>query len=170
MTSEQVEARARWMPGNKLSLSLSGGLDIRQFLDSDVSDMVSPIFSLSAAYQLFKDTTLSLSASRSVSPSYYTNSVSKSTGVSAGLSQRLVARLTLNVYGGYTIRDYTATAGSGKGTVPDQETYSFGISLSTSFLKRASASIFYNKSFNKSGSPNYNFNPQTVGAQVSYRF
>jgi hypothetical protein len=54
--------------------------------------------------------------------------------------------------------------------VSNQETYSFGVSLSTSFLKRASASIFYNKSFNKSDSPGYNYNPQTAGAQVSYSF
>ena len=170
MTSEQVQARARWVPANKLSLSLSGGLDIRQFLNSNVSDMVSPIFSLSAAYKLFETTSLFASASSSVAPSYYSDAVSESTGFSAGVNQRILGRLFLSLNGGYTINDYTGTANSLQGTVSNQETYSFGVSLSTSFLKRASASIFYNKSFNKSDSPGYNYNPQTAGAQVSYSF
>jgi hypothetical protein len=170
MTSEQVQARTRWIVENKLSLSLSGGLDIRQFLDSNVSGMVSPIVSLSAAYQLFKGTTLALSASTGVSPSYYSDTVSESTGFSAGLNQRILGRLFLSVNGGYSISDYSSTVYSRGSSGSNQETYSFGISLSTSFLKRAGASIFYNKSFNKYGSDSYNFSPQTVGAQVSYRF
>ena len=170
MTSEQVQARARWMPANKLSLSLSGGLDIRQFVDSNVSEMISPLFSLSAAYKLFETTSLFASASSSVAPSYYSDAVSEMTGFSAGVNQRILGRLFLNLNGGYTINNYSGTTGSRQGTASDQQTYSFGIGLSISFLKRASASIFYNKSFNKSDSPGYNYNPQTVGAQVSYRF
>jgi hypothetical protein len=170
MTSEQVQARTRWIVENKLSLSLSGGLDIRQFLDSKVSGMVSPIFSLTAAYQLFKGTALSLGASTGVSPSYYSATVSKSTGLSAAVNQRILGRLFLSVNGGYSISDYSSSVNSGSGSGSNQESYSFGISLSTAFLKRASASIFYNKSFNKYGSDSYNYSPQTVGAQVSYRF
>ena len=170
MTSEQVQARARWMPANKLSLSLSGGLQIRQFVDSSVSDMVSPIFTLSAAYKLFETTSLFASASSSVAPSYYSDAVSEMTGFSAGVNQRILGRLFLSLNGGYTMNDYTGTAGSSQATASNQETYSCGVSLSLSFLKRASASVYYNKSFNKSDSPGYNYNPQTVGAQVSYRF
>ena len=170
MTSEQVQARARWIPGNRLSLSLSGGLDIRQFVDSNVSEMISPIFSLSAAYKLFEPTSLFASASSSVAPSYYSDSVSEMTGFSAGVNQRILGRLYLSLNGGYTINNYSGTVGSIQGTASDQQTYSFGISLSISFLKRAGASIFYNKSFNKSDSPGNNYSPQTVGAQVSYTF
>ncbi len=169
MTSEQLQARAKWVPGNKLSLSASAGLDIRQFLDSDVSDMVSPIFSLSVGYQLFEATSVFVSASSTVSPSYYSDSVSESTGLNAGINQRLLKRLFLNVNGGYTARDYTSTGGVG-GSVGNQDTYSVNASLSMAFLKRANISVFYNKSWNDSDAGYYSYDPQTVGAQVGYRF
>jgi hypothetical protein len=169
MTSQQVQARLRWLPGDKLSLGLSGGLDIRQYLDADISGTVSPIFSATAGYQLFETTSLFASLSRTVSPSYYSQTLSESTGLSAGVNQRLLSRFFLNVRGGYTIRDYSVTSRDG-GRSDEQETYSFGASLGTGFLKRGSVSIFYNKSWTDYGVQGQNYNPQTVGAQISYRF
>jgi hypothetical protein len=143
---------------------------MRQFLDSERAGTTSPLFSLSAGYRLFEPTSLSLSASHSISPSYYSDSVSESTGLSAALSQRLLARYFLSLSGGYTTRDYSSTATGGGGVSGSQETYSFSASLSTAFLKRGSISVFYNKSWTASDSGFYNYDPQTVGAQVAYRF
>jgi len=167
MTSEQMRGRIRWIPGNKLSLSLSGGFEVRQFLDSNVSDMVSPLFALTAGYKLFETTSLFISASHSVSPSYYSDSVSESTGLNGGINQRLLGRLFLNVNGGYTTRDYTDTAGTG--AKANQDYYSLNASLGMGLLKRGSVSIFYNKIW-YSDSSTYDYDPQTVGAQVGYRF
>src|SRR4029077_20225898 len=101
MTSEQLQGRITWRAGNKLNLVLSGGVQDRQFLSSTVPDSVTPIFSLAAFYQLFEPTTLSLTASRTVSPAYFANQTTESTTVSAGVSQRLLKRLLLSVNGTY---------------------------------------------------------------------
>jgi hypothetical protein len=170
MTSEQVQGRIRWVPGTKLSLALSAGLDIRQYLDSDASGTVAPIFSFTAGYRLFEATSLFAGASRSVSPSYYSQTLSESTGLTAGLNQRFLGRYFLSLNGGYTIRDYSGTGDSRSGRSGEHESYSFGANLGTGFLKRGSISVFYNKTWNDGSSGFYSFDPQTVGAQISYRF
>lgn len=169
MTSEQVQARTRWAPGSKLSLTASAGVDIRQFVDSDEADSVSPIFSVGAGYVLTDTTTLSLSASRTVTPSYYDDTLSEGTIFSAGLVQRLLGRFYLNVTGGYALRDYSGTTGTSAAT-GDQETVSFNASLGTAFLTRGYISVFYNKSWNDSDSATYDLDPQTVGLQISYSY
>ena len=70
-------------------------------------NLITPIFSGTIQYQPFKQTQLTLSASRSVSPSYYQSQYTETTSVSAGLSQRLLHQFNLALGGGYsTIRLY----------------------------------------------------------------
>ena len=73
MTSEQLQGRITWLVVNKLSFVLSGGAEDRQFLAPGVANLISPIFSFSAQYSPFEVTTLSLSASHTVSPSFFSD-------------------------------------------------------------------------------------------------
>ena len=102
VASEQYQARVQWHAGNKLSVLMSGGLNDQQFLSGGVPDLLSPIFSLSVQYQLFEPTSLYLSANSGVAPSYFANQATDNTGLSAGVHQRLVGRLFLDVSGGYS--------------------------------------------------------------------
>src|SRR5205085_2567905 len=52
MTSEQVQGRINWRAGNKLTFSLNGGFEDRQFVNSSAPASLNPIFGLSAIYQL----------------------------------------------------------------------------------------------------------------------
>jgi len=54
MTSEQVQGHFLLRPGQKLTCSFRGGIEIRQFLDSNESDLLTPVFDLSLAYRLLK--------------------------------------------------------------------------------------------------------------------
>jgi hypothetical protein len=171
MTSEQVQARIMWRPGDRLNLTLSGGTDIRQFLDSRLSDQITPIYSLSARYQLFEQTSVFVSASQTVTPSYYDSTLSQSTGLSGGINQRLFGHFNLAVSGGYTINDYSATSLAGLGApVRDYDTATFGVSLGTTVLRRLNISIFYNATYNISDSPLYDYSPTTMGFELSTRF
>jgi hypothetical protein len=60
MTFELLQARVGVSAGPKLSLSVNGGADFRQFLASGASDVVNPIYGLSGSYQLFRNTSLGL--------------------------------------------------------------------------------------------------------------
>jgi hypothetical protein len=171
MTSEQLQGRITWQVGNKLNLVLSGGVQDRQFLSSMAPDSLTPIFSLAAAYKLFEPTTLSLTASRVVSPAYFANQTTESTSISASVSQRLLRRLLLSVVGSYVNTTYqNTTTATGPSIASNFDSTSVKISLSTTFLKRATASVFYQLAYYSSGSAIYNYNTTQGGLSLGYRF
>jgi hypothetical protein len=171
MTSEQLQGRITWRVVNKLSFVLSGGAEDRQFLAGGVPDLISPIFSLSAQYSLFEVTTLSLSASRSVSPSFFSDQVTESTSISAGLHQRLLGKLSLDLSGGYGTSTYHASSTAlVAANVSNYDTTTFSARLSIPVLKRGSAAVFYSVNYNSSGAATYNYTTTQVGLQLSYRY
>ena len=171
MTSEQLQGRITWKVVDKLSFVLSGGAEDRQFLAAGVPDLISPIFSFSAQYSLFEATTLSLSASRMVSPSFFQDQITESTAISAGLHQRLLGKLSLDLSGGYGTSTYHASSTAPvAANVSNYDTTSFSARLSLPVLKGGSAAVFYSVNYNTSGGANYNYTTTQVGLQLSYRY
>jgi hypothetical protein len=171
MTSEQLQGRITWKVVNKLNFVLSGGAEDRQFLGSGSPDLISPIFSFSAQYSLFEATTLSLSASRSVSPSFWQDQVTESTSISAGLHQRLLGKLSLDLSGGYGTSTYHASTTSPvAANISNYDTTSFSARLGAPVLKRGYAAVFYSVNYNSSGAAIYNYTTTMVGLELSYRY
>jgi hypothetical protein len=176
MTSEQFQGRINWQATDKISLFLSGGLDDRQFLASAAPDLLSPVFAASIQYQIFEPTSLSLTASRSISPSYFQNAVTEGTSISAGLHQRLLKRLSLDVSGGYSTTKYHDTATFF--TAANNSSYdvtSINVRLSTTFRTRATAAIYFQETFLASSSTTaiaslYNYTTTQYGLSLAYRF
>jgi len=169
MISEQVQGRVIWRPGEKLSLTVSGGFEYRQVLDSDAPDLISPVFGLSAQYHVFEPTTLSIGASSVVNPSLYQNEVDETTTITASLHQRLLKRLFLDVSGGYTHISYRQTFSGFSISREDDGTF-FNTRLSTTFLKRGTAAVFYQTSENTSSDSTFAFTSNQVGFELGYRF
>lgn len=171
MTSEQLQGRITWRVVNKLSFFLSGGAEDRQFLGSGAPNLISPISSLSAQYSPFDGTTFSLSTTRTVSPSYYQDQVTEGTFISAGLQQRLLGKLYLDLSGGYGNSTYHASStATGNASISNYDTTTFGARLSIPVLKRGTAAIFYSANYNSSSGANYNYTTTQVGLQLSYRY
>jgi len=175
-TSEQLQGRVSWTVISRLTLSLSGGADYRQFLNSPVPSLLSPIYSGTLQYRLFDYTTLSVDVSRAVTPSYYQNSLSEVTILTAGVSQRLLKRLSLSLTGGYNTTSYhqTATALLGA-SANNYDSTSFEARLSTVFLKKISASVFFQENFVSSGAASlrsnlYNYTTTQAGLTLGYHF
>lgn len=170
MTSEQIQGRVAWRVVDKLSLVLSGGAEVRQFLDSGSSDLISPLFSGSVQYSPFETTTLSIGAYTAVRPSYFQDQVTESTAISAGLRQRLLGKLFLDLNGGYANSSYQASTTDPASTVSDYDSTFFSARLSAPFLKRGTVSAFYSVNWNSSGSTFYDYTTTMVGGALSYRF
>ena len=117
MTSEQLQGRINWQPGQKLTFAFNGGFEDRQFLDSGAPDAINPIFGLSIIYQPFEVTTISLNASRSVNVSYFQNQITEATGFSVSLRQRLLGKVYLDITGGYGNTKFQASATDRKSVV-----------------------------------------------------
>jgi hypothetical protein len=169
MTSEQIQGRIIWQPGAKLTFSASGGAEIRQVLDSDAPDLVTPIFGVSAQYQLFESTALGLGANRVVSPSLFLNQVTEITTITVNLHQRLLKKLSLDLSGGYVQSSYRFTIFGFTLAREDEGTY-FNARLSAAVLKRATAAIFFQTSDNSSTASDFAFSSTQVGFELGYRF
>jgi hypothetical protein len=169
MLFEQIQGRLTWHPGEKLSVSISGGGEIRQVLNADVSDLVSPLFGVSAQYALFEPTTLSLGASHQISASYFQNQVEESTTVNAALLQLLLKKLYLDLAGGYVRTSYLETISGFGLNRRDDGTY-FNARLSMQFLRRATAAVFYQRTDNTSTDTIFTLSSEQYGFELGYRF
>ena len=171
MTSELFEGRLKWHVNTNLDLVAAGGVQNRQFLSSEQPDLLRPIFSLTGYYQVFQPTKLFVAGGRTISPSYFAGQLTENTTISGGVNQRLLQKLYLNVAGAYGKTVYKNSAVppiSSIGT--DFDTTSVNVSLTTSFLRRATASIFYQWTSYSSTSALYNYSTTQFGLYLGYRF
>jgi len=169
MVSEQVRGRINWRVQQRLDLSVSGGVEARQFLEGDASANVTPVFRGTATYQLFNPTRVFVSGSRLVSPSYFANELSESTQVSAGVQQRLVGKLMFNLTAGYRFTTYSTTVADLDVTREDESTF-VNARLSTVLFKRASVALLYQRSENTSDASQFRYDSNQVGFEIGYHF
>jgi hypothetical protein len=169
MTSERLQAHLNWLLGTKLKFAFRGGFEDRQFLESNTPDALNPIFGLSLVYNLFEFTTIAFSADRTVSKSYFQNEFTESTGFTAGLHQRMLTRLYLDITGGFTKSSYRATDTTLSVSREDNRG-NINIRLSCPFLRHGSASVFYDWSDNTSTQNGFGYTSSQVGLELGYRF
>jgi hypothetical protein len=106
-----------------------------------------------------------------VSPSYYQDQVTEGTSIGAGLHQRLLGKLSLDLSGGYGTSTYHASSAAPAAANPSNyDTTSFSARLSIPVLKRGTAAVFYSANYNSSAGANYNYTTTQVGLELSYRF
>jgi hypothetical protein len=167
---EQVQARLNWRVRDKLSFQLSGGVQETQFLGGQgAGDLFSPIYGGTIQYQLFPQTEISAFINRSVSPSLFVGEYEEQTSVGASFSQRFFGQIYLNLSGSYNDQRYVASA-IGVSASRTDKFYSLVARLSHSFLKRGTASIFYQYGSDDSTFSGYSFSSNQFGAEVNYSF
>lgn len=169
IASEQLQGRITWKATDKLALLVSGGGDIRQFLNGNLPATATPIFSASVVYQPFQATTLSLAANQTISPAYFANQMTTGTGLSASLHQRLLGKLFLDITGTYQITSYAATTSTVTTSREDHIT-SVSVRLSAPFRKRGTTAVFYQATENSSNEAGYTLSSTQVGLEISYHF
>jgi hypothetical protein len=177
---EQYQARVNWRATDKISFQLGGGLQDQQYLSGGASALVTPIFNATIQYQPFEQTKLSVSASRSVSPSFFQNQVTENTQIMGDLNQRLLGKLYLDLNGGYSTTKYlssTASSSAASSTGRNDDYYIFNARLSCVVLKRATISVFYGYTDNASSQSGFTtsgsgfaYTSTQVGFEIGYRY
>ena len=173
---QQFQAQISWRATEKISFQLNGGLQSQEYLSGGASDLVTPIFGGSLQYQPFAQTKFSVIASRTVVSAAYVNQVVETTSIQGDFNQRLFGYLFLDLSGGYSSADYSASV-AGLSTARNDNIYSINGSLSFPFPKRGSVSIFYQYSEDFStqsgftaGSSAFGFSSNQVGFNISYTY
>jgi hypothetical protein len=169
MTSEQLLGRLNWHPGQKFTLSLNGGFEDRQFLNTSVPDAFNPILHLTLIYQPFEVTTLSLDAHSTVNVSYFQNQITEATGFSLSLRQRLFGKLFLDVTGGYGNTKYQPTTVFIPVNRQDDRA-NINIRLTCPLFKKATAALFYDWTDNSSSQNGFQYTSNQGGLELGYRF
>ena len=168
--NEQYQGRVNWRATDKVSFGLNGGVQVQQYLGSGAAgDLITPVFGGSIQYQPIKPTQLTLSANRSVSPSYYQSQSSETTTLTAALNQQFKKNFTLGLTGGYATTSYSATS-TGVVAGGNNDTYSFSASLSHPLTKRGTISVNYSYSENSSNNQGLSYSSNQIGVQIGYQF
>ncbi len=168
MSSEQLQGRLSWRTSDKISLQINGGAEDRQFLGSNVPDLISPTFGVGLSYQPLRYTSLSLNANRSITPSLFQEQATEYTIFSATVTQRLLKHFTASVTGAYNNAQYIATSQAVSAGRTDNY-YSINTRLSWVLLKQFSMSLFYYYSSNSSTSAGFGYSSSQTGFEVGYR-
>ncbi|HEY5297433.1 MAG TPA: hypothetical protein VIK59_05875 [Verrucomicrobiae bacterium] len=171
-TFEDANGRVNWRATDKISFQLNGGMEFVQFSGADESDLATPIFGASIQYQPFRNTQISLSGSRSVTPSsyYILDSVVEATSVSLSLNQRLLKKYSLGLNAGYTQTRYTQSIESIQLSNRTDDAETLGAQLSRSLWKRGTIAVTYQYSSNSSTALGFGYSSDQFGVQFSYNY
>ncbi len=169
-THEQLLARVQWRLGEKLSLDIHGGAEDRQYVTGGVPDSITPVFGASINYTPAEQTTIGLSADRSISPSLFSNQSSTSTSLNVSVTQRLVGVLNLNAGVGYSKREYSSTILNNAAGPRSDDAYTFTSRLGYPFSKHASIAGSYQYTRNNSSTGGFGYDSSQVGLEFSYNF
>jgi uncharacterized protein (PEP-CTERM system associated) len=130
---------------------------------------LTPVFNGSISYHPFDQTVLTLTASRSVSPSYFQSEITEAAGFTGAIQQRLFGKLTVNVSGGFTATSYKSTA-LGLTASREDEHSSINVRFSYPFFNRGTVSVFYDWSDNSSNTDGFKYQSNQAGLELGYRF
>jgi hypothetical protein len=181
MTFEQGQASVNYQPGDKLNLALSAGMEDTQI---NGARLANPTFSASVIYRPLDGTAASLSATRSVTPSFFQNTVTVDTIFSGTVSQKLFRKFSLDASGGYSTTPFIGFARISDGTFTltglprlgvaavsrqDDSTF-FNVRLSCPFLKRGTASLFFQETDTTSSVSLFSLTSTQVGLELGYRY
>ena len=168
-TYQQYLARANWRFTQKLTLSVSGGLDVRHSKTSNVADLKNPLFQLSLGYRPFDTTTITVTGSRTVSNSYFVDEVTDGSQVNINLEQRLFGKLFLSTGYSHYETDYNSTTVNSPITRSDSIN-SFNARLTTQLFQRLTVAAVYQSSKNNSSLEAFTFSSNQYGLELGFRY
>ena len=139
-TFEQMNVRANYIVSGKISLSLSTGLEFRQF---GGGNSISPVYEIAGTYRPFENTAITIAGSRrTVSSASLAGQDYSDTNISLTFSQRLFSRLNLSLGVGYQNLDYLS-ATNGASTARNDDYFYIEPSIDLDITRYWSIGFYY---------------------------
>ena len=166
----QARLRAAYAYSGKLTVRASVGEEIRRY-SGNHEVKGTPVFSLGVDWHLFIDTSLSLSAYRSITASPVTPGDDfTATGVTLTVSQAFLNRFNGSVGLGYENDTYNSTSNNAANTNRDDNYVYAGPTLTYTFKKWLTASVYYQFRRVASNAVGASFTDNRIGTQISVSF
>jgi hypothetical protein len=159
-----------WKPTDKLSFDVHGSSDQRRFRNAAGIHLSSPNYGASAQYQPFQQTTVTVSGSRGINPSFFAGQVNENTSWVLGLNQRLLKKFMLNASVRRQDTDYLEVDANGVAVTREDLVNSYTLRLGTAFFRRGLIGLVYQHTRNKSNEALYSFSTNQAGLEVSYSY
>src|SRR5947207_2355757 len=166
-TFEQMNVRANYIVSGKISLSLSAGLEFRQFGDGD---SVSPVYEIAGTYRPFENTVITIAGSRrTVSSASLAGQDYTDTNISLTFSQRLFSRVTVSLGVGYLNSDYLS-ATTGASTARSDDYFYIEPSIDVDITRYWSVGCYYLYRQDSSTLALFSFYDNQFGVRTSLTF
>ncbi len=168
---QQALFRVRFVSTAKLSFDGNAGVEFRQFSSSG-GTRVTPIFGLSANYELSPGTKLSLNGARNTTNSAAINGDNyTATRISGNIDQHLIGDFFMGLEGGYENDAYSQATATSTGNGQREDNYFFIRPSLTYHLKDwANISVSYFYRDNSSNIPARGFRNNQVWVEVRFGF
>lgn len=165
---QQGLVRAVYLLTEKLYFYASAGVEVREY-DTDVSNTVDPVVSVTAIYRPRELTTLTLEAHRREQPSYSSTYNYQDYGFSAGIRQGVLSRVFVGLNAGYDNYNYRQIqVGPSINRVDNY--YFVQVRLDYEFNPRWTAGVFYTRLQDDSNEPDRSYGDNMVGLRGTWRF
>jgi hypothetical protein len=167
-TFEQMNVRANYIVSGKISLTISGGLEFRQF--GGGGDSISPVFEIAGSYHPFENTVITIAGSRrTVSSASLAGQDYSETTMSLTFSQRLFSRVNFSLGVGYTNSDYLS-ATTGASTARNDDYFYIEPSLDVDITRYWSIGVYYLYREDSSTLALFSFYDNQFGVRTSLTF
>jgi hypothetical protein len=166
-TFEQMNVRANYIVSGKISLSISGGIEFRQF---GGGDSVSPVYEIAGSYRPFENTTVTIAGSRHTNSSASLGGQDYSeTTISLTFSQRLFSRVNFGLGIGYTNSEYLS-ATTGTATARSDDYFYIQPSIDLDLTRYWSIGVYYLYRQDSSTLAFFSFYDNQFGVRTSLTF
>lgn len=170
MYDEGYQARLNWSPTNRLTLGVNFGMQYSHSRSSTGIDLSDPVLNFTLGYQPFPTTSISVTASRTVEPSYFGDQVTDTFRWSVGLNQRLFGGLYFSAnYAPYDAK-YTAINSALAAPGRKDAVKSFNARLATQLFGRLMVAGTYAQTDNESTIGAFSFSTKQYGVALSYSY
>ena len=166
-TFEQMNVRTNYIVSGKISLSLSAGLEFRQFGDGD---SITPVYEIAGTYRPFENTIITVAGSRRTNSSASLAGQDYSeTTISLTFGQRLFSRVNLTLGVGYQNLDYLS-ATTGASTARNDDYFYMEPSIDVDITRYWSIGFYYLYRQDSSTLALFSFYDNEFGVRTSLTF
>lgn len=162
-------AHVSWQLTNKTAVAAAVGYDEWKFVAQGRGKVTGPYAQLSAIWQPFTFTTLSLTGQKSNTVTPFRNQAAEAKSWDLNLTQRLLQHFSLHLGAGGQQTQYVL-AGPTISAVRSDRIRNYSARLATTFLRRGTASVYYRYAKDASNLGAFGFTSRQYGVQIGFRY